>query len=690
MRRRLLSTLAAVAATAVAQQAAAVEIEDVGGETLTVDISNTSELSYHFDNRNSTTSGQTLKPEEHVDDNYAEWQNRLYLRSYYWKLSLGVRLDSAVYMGSFDRQDAQDLIVEELGAPDLPLEERFGREIHSRYTSLIYPAKLWLGFKHKRFEATAGDFYANLGRGLVFSVRKMDEVGIDTTVRGGKIKMGGSFDDFRLEGSVFGGQLNPIRIDYPTGRVLHGSGSPLFFAFPTVSDFDYYAATGPDSYELQSERAKPSYLEDAVVGGNITLGPPWAQLELNGALLFRQANSEEQVRCLADGIDPDRCRADFPSFSVPEESRARDQIRNFSAALNLPGMGDAIDVYLEVAGQNQGQGRVSTIDADGNPVREQDLWGYAVYGNVNLHAGPLSTSIEAKHYRQFFPLGANIDNGDLAFGAREYSVVTYSRPPTAESIYVEQLGAPDVCVSGARTRIDASLSDDLRVYGWLGRFISYTEVDPNLVPDDPNDPQSDLTCTPSGRGPDGRDRTDSRRTGTWDTAAGGEIDLQDGKTHYWGWVGTRLTDRTLDAPGHPDIPGETSVFYREEYVRYDFNQHLSGDFSLSAVGNHRRRYEPDQLPEPWMEGENLLALNWAPHFSFIFGHEYQTRPGLPVHYFNGAIQYRSRSQDTWYDQLTDSVRLFVGQRRAALRCVGGVCRSYPAFEGARLELVSRF
>ena len=127
MTRRLLSTLAAVAASTLAQQAEAVEIEDVGGETFTVDISNTSELAYHFDNRNSTTSGQTLKPEEHVDDVHAEWQNRLYLRSYYWKLSLGLRLDSALYLGTFDRQDAQDLIVEELGGPDLPLEERFGR-----------------------------------------------------------------------------------------------------------------------------------------------------------------------------------------------------------------------------------------------------------------------------------------------------------------------------------------------------------------------------------------------------------------------------------------------------------------------------------------------------------------------------------------------------------------------------------
>ena len=139
-------------------------------------------------------------------------------------------------------------------------------------------------------------------------------------------------------------------------------------------------------------------------------------------------------------------------------------------------------------------------------------------------------------------------------------------------------------------------------------------------------------------------------------------------------------------PGRPD----TTVFYREEYVRYDFNQHISGDFSLSALGYHRRRTEPDQMPDPWHEGENIVALNWNPHMSFIFGYEYQSRSGFPTHYFNGAVQYRAKSDKTIWHQIFNSVQLFVGQRRAALRCVAGVCRIFPAIEGAKLELVSRF
>jgi hypothetical protein len=682
-------------ALSLSERAAAVEIENVGGEPLTIDITNTTALGYHFDNRNVTSAAGALVPNQLVDDNYGEWFNQLYVRLFYWKLSLGVRLDSAVFFRTLDRQDTQDLVIEQLGAADLGLENQLNRELNSRYTNLVYPAKLWLGFKHDALEVTAGDFYQQLGRGMVFSVRKIDEAGIDTTVRGGKLEVKKTVDDFRIATTLFGGQLNPIRVDFPTGRILHGAGSPLFFGFPRAGDFSYYRT----ETEIVTERAKPSYLEDNVIGSNLTLGPKQVQFELNGAFLFRQSNSEEQQRCLAQvtSTDPrvaedaiDRCLSELPSFNEQDASRSHDQIRNFSGAVRIPPIEDVVDGYVEAAGQQQTDGRVIDISPDGSVTRQVDVWGYGVYANVNVRASIFSFTLQGKHYRNFFPLAANIDLTTPGFGAAEYNIVNYSEPPTTESIYVEPIGAPDVCNTGGRTRIDAKISEKLNVYGWLGRYVSYTEIDPNLEPVDPADPQSERTCTPPGQNANGVSRANARRTDTWDTAGGTEIDIGDKGTHYWGWVGGRFTDRYEPVPVVTGAPADSAVFYREGYVRYDFNQHLAGDFSLSAVGYHRRRYEPSQLAIPWHEGENLLALNWNPHLAFIFGYEYQTRPGLPTHYFNGAIQYRSMDDDHWYGQLFDTVRLFVGQRRSALRCVGGVCRVYPAIEGAKLELVSRF
>jgi hypothetical protein len=709
----------AVATTLATPDAQAIDVPEVGGETLSIDISNTSQFAYRFNNRNSTSLGTgNLAPEQFVDDNYSEWLNQLYVRSYYWKVSFGMRLDSAVWGNQLTRQEAQSFIVDELGGPDVSMEERFSRELHSRFNNFIYPAKLWVGFKHKRFEATVGDFYAHLGRGLVFSVRKLDELGIDTTVRGIKVKYGHKFDSgFRMEASAFGGQLNPIRLDFPTGRVMAGSGSPIFFGFPKAGDISFFRSTGqppPNEFVEVTERGKPSYLEDSVVGGTVSMGPKQVQVEGNVAVLFRQDNSREQLDCIQNQARPvDQCRAEFPDFTgVQEESRSRNQIRNFGGAVTIPTVDGIFEGYVEGMGQNAAQGRVTAVDGNG-AVTDQldDTWGYAIYANTNFTFGSVSATLEGKHYHNYLQLGANTDNSDLAFGGREFNIVQFTRPPTAESIFTNFIGAPTVCSTGGRGRLDASLNKELRVYGWLGYFVEHAIASTQLEADDLEDPNSPLTCTPNGNAPTPKadllgidetaTRSELRRTDTWDMAAGADIDLQKGKTHYWAWIGARYIDNfvpRLDVNRGPGClatatdPNEcfSKTFYRENYIRYDFNQHLTGPFSVSALGWHRRAFEPDQLPNPWNEGENLLALNWAPHLSFIFGNEYQTRPGLPTLYFNGAIQYRSKDSDTWYGMLLDQVRVFVGQRRSALRCVGGVCRVFPAFEGGLFELVSRF
>jgi len=715
---RTWGVLAAAAICAASTDARAIDIPDVGGETLTIDISNTSQFAYRFNNRNSTSLGTgTLAPEQFVDDNYGEWLNQFYIRSYYWKFSFGLRVDSAVWYNQLSRADAQQLIVDQVG-PDLALEERFARELHSRFNNFVYPAKLWLGFKHKRFEATVGDFYMHLGRGLAFSVRKLDELGIDTTVRGLKVKYGQKLgDNFNFEATAFGGQLNPIRLDFPTGRVMAGSGSPLFFGFPRAGDISFYRETGqppPNEFVKVTERAKPSYLEDTVVGGNVSFGPKQVQIESNVAVLFRQDNSREQLDCIQNqGRSIDECRAVYPDFTgVQEESRARNQIRNFGGAVTIPSIDGYFDAYVEGVGQNATQGRVTAVDGSGAITdRLDDTWGYAVYANANLHFGILSATLEGKRYHNYLQLGANTDNADLAFGGREFQIVNYTRPPTAESIFTNFVGAPTICSTGGRGRLDAGITEDFRVYGWLGYFAEHSVASTQLERDVVGDPNSPLTCTPNGQAPTPKgdllgtgetaSRAELRRTNVWDMAAGGNIDADNDATHYWAWIGARYIDNSvprLDVNRGPGClaaavdPNEcfSKTFYRENYIRYDFNQYLGGDFSLTALGWHRRAFEPDALPHPWNEGENLLAFNWQPHFSFVFGYEYQTRPGLPAHYFNGAIQYRSKDLTTWYGMLLNQVRLFVGQRRSALRCVGGVCRVFPAFEGGRFELVSRF
>jgi hypothetical protein len=55
---------------------------------------------------------------------------------------------------------------------------------------------------------------------------------------------------------------------------------------------------------------------------------------------------------------------------------------------------------------------------------------------------------------------------------------------------------------------------------------------------------------------------------------------------------------------------------------------------------------------------------------------------VPTSYFNVEVAHRPTP--------SSRVSLFAGQRRGAQRCVGGICRLYPPFEGVRLDLAWRF
>jgi hypothetical protein len=38
----------------------------------------------------------------------------------------------------------------------------------------------------------------------------------------------------------------------------------------------------------------------------------------------------------------------------------------------------------------------------------------------------------------------------------------------------------------------------------------------------------------------------------------------------------------------------------------------------------------------------------------------------------------------------NNVKIFAGQQRGGLKCVNGVCKVFPPFEGVRAELTMRF
>ena len=684
---RVVAPLVAAAALLAAPSARAIEFKDLGGLPLTVDVTNTAITSYRFDNRNDFFDGQRKPdPRVKVDDNYFDYTDRLNVQLGYWRFRFAIRLDGQAYGGIINQSNAVRYVVEETQqfGESLDSNRIIGRaneylgEVNTRFRAGLYPAKLSLSYQQPGVDITAGDFYAQLGRGLVLSVRKLDELATDTTIRGGKIQASRAIGSFRIGGTLLAGQFNPQRVDEQSGRMISATASPLFFGFPEPNQLRLIDST--TGRVTETTTARPNFLPDTVVGGRVEGGHTLVQVAANVAVVLRDDNSLGYQRCFqAAQDDAARAACNFsnPVLNTTTQALSHSQIRNFSGSITLPQLGKYADLYAEVAGQQLTDGTVTKVDAAGNVAeRQPDLDGYAVYVNANARLGPLTLSLEGKHNRRFYPLSANVNADFFGHAAPEFSLLSYSAPPTAEPIYVEPVGQPNVCNTGGRAQAQFRLDKEAAVYGWVGRYSSWSEYGENP------------RC----------DETDAFLTKTWDSAVGADLGFEEGRSYAKAWAGTRVTDLEVPTDGFVQVPGTTAVFYREAYVRYDLVKHLSGAFSLQSQGFHRHRYLPERFGDPWWEGENYLALQWAPRLSAAFGFEYTSRPGCSrdaeigdfCFYTSGGLLWRGAASDGVLGQVFNSVALFVGQRRAAIRCVSGVCRQFPPFEGARLEVVSRF
>ncbi len=679
LRKGLLSSSLVALAMFGGREAHAVEVENVGGETLTLDITNSAIGTYHFDNRNDS-SDSTPPASSIVDDRFGEFIDHLNVQAYYWRFRMGVRVDVNTYIGGLDDRDLQEIAKERLpdgtGLERYDYENAFRRELNTRYVNTYYPSKLFIGYTAPSVDITVGDFYAQLGRGLVLSARKVDEVAQDTTLRGFKAAFKKSWADASLSVTALAGLGNPLRVDDESGRRLNADGHPLFFGFPEASDFRFYSFDNTGNAGYTRLPARPAYLEDTIYGLSVEAGPKAVLFGAHASLLQRKSYAESFLRCNAAGGS--ECDSQFPTFSTNNVSRLHDTVVSASGSLNFPNILDHGDFYVEGAVQHNADGRASAIDGAGFQ-RAEDLTGYGIYAAANLREGPVTLALEGKHYRSMLPLSANVNSNataDATYAAPEFDAVAYNQVPNADSVYQEPIGSPNICISGGRSRVDWKPRENVTIYAWLGYFVSWSEVNANNTQCDTADATAE--------------------THTIDAASGAELTFEGEKTYIKAWVGGRDT-RRAEPVESVNTGGESDTFYREGYVRYDIAKHLSGDFSLQSQGLHRHRYEPQLASTYWNEGENYLALRWAPHWAFIFGFEYLGRIGCSAdpetgtcYYFSGGAQFKAPDKDNVAEMIFDTVNLFVGQRRGGIRCVSGVCRPFPPFEGVKLELSSRF
>jgi hypothetical protein len=615
--------------------ARAVDVGDVRGDTVQLDVTETSIVAQHFDAR--TPPGQSFPPPALFEDSgWFGWINRVNSDLRWGQWTVALRLDSAVY----DFRPADRNLSSFPANQQAGIQSQVQQDDESRFKNSIYPAKLWATYSAPGVEVTAGDAYAQFGRGLTLSMRKVDELGIDTTVRGGKVQV--TKDPFSI--TAVAGFANPSRVDEATGRALW-----------VTSDL------------VSGDRATPVYGSDRLVGIDLQAGrglpvtlsthftrfSRCAPYHYTGNIQTDFASDPSTVTFgTCNASDTDQWLATLNP--VPRGLQARD-ITMAGQSLEVPSLWGHGTFYVEAAVQQ----RESNV-----PGQTTNLDGNALYGALSFDVERTTTTLEVKSNRNFYTVAASVGQQ-----APEFAIVAYSFLPPAESFNMldaEGTGDFNACVEGGRLREDVNVNHDLLVYGQGVYAYSLTEQ-----PSGQCDAMG-RTLTPQGI------LASSVQDVVWDGVTGFEYTFDDKLSHAFASAGAR--DDTLR---------DGAFQYREQHAEYSVAKYLGGPWSLEVQGRHRHRKEQGFNIDPttyaqgwWYEGENYVALRMAPKWVFSQGFEYTTLIGQPRTYFNGSVIYKFTSGS--------NVRVFVGEQRGAFRCASGICRFFPAFEGARLELTLRF
>jgi len=638
----------------------ALELPKLFGKHLVLEVTEVSIVSQRFDSRqvNPIIEG----------GGWGQWINRLNATLDWNHFQVGVRLDSAVYWNTLNQKctDSAGMpragVTVPSGAGQLPcdgppLVNNVQRDDLARYQNSIYPAKLWASYKHKGIEVTLGDAYVQFARGLVLSMRKLDDLGIDNTVRGIKA----SITRGPFAATVVAGLANPSRVDEATGEALFNQKT-VPQTSPVFSDRGPQPVFGQDQIigaELQAGREKPVVLTTSMAylnrcAPNAYTGPTSA-----APGRVTHTNFADDLLGYCDDTNVSTWLSTLSGANTIRQAR---HVATVAQAIELPKMGKFGSLYVVGAVQHR-------EGIDQNDLADYDD-GSALYATYVATVKNVTNTVEVKDYRNFYPMAMSVDPKVGAFG--QYA---YTAPPTIESITQDNLfGNFNVCATGARVRTDVVVKKKLVVYG-QGIF-TWTKGEQNAT----CDRWGNLTVP------------DAQKAGLEDYVVDGLLGLQwdfeNDRSHIYATVG-----------GRQDWLGTGDTFVQQWELNYNFEKAITKKVAIEFIGRHRVRYQKTENLGPigaeyWVEGENYIGLSIAPKWIFTQGFEYSTLD-LPENVAAfGISNYPAwlflNLGGTYKFTKNTNIRVFVGQQRGGLKCISGICRIFPNYEGARAELTARF
>ena len=493
---------------------------------------NTTVVEYRADNRNGRDD----------DDNYGVGINRLNLLGSADNISTALRFDGFYFL-SEDKTD-----------------RNFRDDARLERVTVNYRLGDWT--------LTGGDVYRQLGRGILMSVRKVAEVGQDTSSRGGQIE----YDSYPHKVYAFVGRANSINLD------------PVSQKFVTP-------------------------VEDILAG----------------------TQYEYSLDPLSVGV--------MAMYLQPEQrllETERDWTRGAGVFINAYDVLDWATFYVEADMQERALG--------GTGER-----GYAGYATSTIILGDTSILLEGMILDQFEVRGSE----NTAVNNRFF----YNQPPTLERIDQEVLNTRDV--QGGRVRVEQYI-DALEMNVYVNSMIRFA------------DPGEDNELSQIHN------------------FAGFNLDYGDG-ARLLASAGRRV-ETTLETDvwatyATPD--GDPSIVKSINHVEGDWLQPLGGGYALhlSSLNEFRTIFDAERGEEgggrPWRRGSTFLGLEVSGLGSLTFEYGFDTLdPDAANRFFAGILAWQQ------YDVF--NVRTTVGTQRGGLKCVAGVCREFPGFAGAQVEMVGRF
>ena len=117
-------------------------------------------------------------------------------------------------------------------------------------------------------------------------------------------------------------------------------------------------------------------------------------------------------------------------------------------------------------------------------------------------------------------------------------------------------------------------------------------------------------------------------------------------------------------------------------------QAVVGRYSLHIISDNEYRYQQQGGSndfEEYLRGSTFFGVEKAGLGELTFELGYDDNPASDVKrtLFYAAIA-------TWRLSGAFQVRATAGTQRGGLKCINGICRIFPAFAGAKAEVVTRF